>query len=66
MALRLMNSAYINKPKNLQIAYCLGIAFELLGQCQREDSHTYHRLKRIEQELEQRLGTSRQEPKTPL
>jgi len=66
MALHLMRSAYANKPKNLQIAYCLGIAFELLRQCQREDSNTYSRLRRIEQELEQRLRTSRPEPKTPL
>lgn len=59
MALRLMNSPYINKPKNLQIAYCLGIAFELLQQCQLEDSMTYSRLRRIEQELARRPPRSR-------
>ncbi len=54
MALRLMDSKYKDSPKNIQIAYCLGIAFELLRQCQLEDSNTYSRLKRIEQLLEQR------------
>ena len=58
MALRLTASAYRDQPKNLQLAYCLGIAFELLRQCQLEDSNTYNRLKNIERTLEQRQSQS--------